>query len=83
MRMSERSQRKVLAGGQHQRNVAAAFRFAVVLVPGSKKRDSTIINQVVISLFRYVISRGRASFPAHRLGGRSCSKNFLLSSTEV
>jgi len=81
MRMSEGSQRKVLAGGQKQGNVAVAFRLAAG--PRSKKGHSTIINQVVSSPFRYVPGRGHASFPAQAPGGRSCSKNFLLSSTEV
>jgi len=79
--MSEGLQRKLLAGGNEQGNVAAAFRLAVGRA--SKKGHSVIINQMVSSPFRYVPSRGCASFPAQSLGGRSCSTIFLLSSTEV
>jgi hypothetical protein len=81
MRISEGSQPRVLAGGQKQSDVAAAFRLAAGRA--SKKCRSTMINQMVSSLFRYVSNRSRASFPAQAPGGRSCSKIFLLSSTEV
>jgi hypothetical protein len=82
MRMSERVRRKAQAGGQEQGNVAAAFGLAAR--PWSpKKHHSAIMNQMVSSPFRYVISKGYASFPARSLGGRSCNTIFLLSSTEV
>src|ERR1700751_1808553 len=81
MRMSEGSQRKLLACSKRQENVAGAFRLAVDLRP--KKRHSTIMNQMVSSPFCYVRERGSASFPAQSTGGRSCSRIFLLSATEV
>jgi hypothetical protein len=81
MRISEGSQPRVLAGGQKQGDVAAAFGLAAGLA--SKKRRSAIINQMVSSRFRYVPNRGRASFPAQSPGGWSSSTKFLLSSTEV
>jgi hypothetical protein len=81
MRMPEGSQPEVLARCQKQGNAAAAFGLAAG--PQSKKCRSAIINQMVSSRFRYVLNRGRASFPAHRPNGRSCSTIFLLSSTEV
>lgn len=81
MRMYEGSQRKLLTGGKEQGNVAAALRLDAGLA--SKKRRSAIINQMVSSRFRYVPNKGHASFPAQSPGGRSCSKIFLLSSTEV
>ena len=81
MRMSEGSQRKLLACSKRQENVAAAFRLAAG--PRPKKRHSAIMNQMVSSPFCYVCEQGHASFPAQAPGGRSCSKIFLLSSTEV
>ncbi len=81
MRMSEGSQRKLLACSKRQENVAAAFRLAAG--PRPKKRHSAIINQMVSSPFCYVCEQGHASFPAQSPGGRSCSKIFLFSSTEV
>src|SRR5216683_877980 len=76
MRMSEGSQRKLLAGSKEQGNVAAAFRLAVGLA--SKKRSSAIINQMVSSRFRYVPKRGRASFPAQSLAvGRAAQFSYF------
>ena len=81
MRISEGSQPRVRAGGQEQGSAAAAFGLAAGLA--LKKRRSVIINQMVSSRFRYVSSKGYTSLPAQSLGGRSCSKIFLRSSTEV
>jgi len=79
--MSEESQRKLLACSKRQKNVAAAFQ--LVAGPRRKKRHSTIMNQMVSSPFCYVCEEGHTSFPAQGPDGRSCSKIFLLSSSEV
>jgi hypothetical protein len=49
----------------------------------SSKNAGGGINKMVIYLFYYVYSQRLSTFPALGRVFRSCSKNFLLSSTEV
>jgi hypothetical protein len=48
-----------------------------------KQNSGGSINEMVIYRFHYVIGQRRSAFPAPSRAFRSCSKESLLSSTEV